>query len=157
MPVGTFDTRTNMWGVLFGGLDDIEKSKVANIETWIALHPGQRFVFLGDTLQRDAETYETIRQRHPEAVAAVFIHEAGGPKRDKSKYSGETFFNTYPEAEALWTAHSADSMPLPALTTASTHPVEKTSGFFSSVGSFFHDMGLVAKKGFVKGLDKIGF
>ncbi|MEZ0229693.1 MAG: phosphatase domain-containing protein [Planctomycetota bacterium] len=156
MPVGTFDTRSNVWGILFGGEDDIEKSKVENIEKWLALHPGQRFVFLGDTLQRDAEVYRTIRERHPDQVAAIFIHEAGGPKRDRNAYPGATFFNTYPEAEAVWVAHENDPKPLAALTPSGTHPVEKTEGFLSSTGDFFKDTGSVIKKGILSGIKKIG-
>ncbi len=157
MPAGTFDTRSNFFGILFGGEDDIERSKVEDIEMWLALHPGQKFVFLGDTIQRDPEVYRTIRERHPDQVAAIFIHEAGGEKkRDRSAYPGATFFNEYQDAEAVWLAHRNDPKPLPALTPPGTRSVEKTEGGLSSTGAFLKDTGSVIKKGILTGLKKIG-
>src|SRR5262249_14155770 len=55
MPDGTFDGDRSLSRFLTGGLDGIEQSKIENIDLWLKLHPGQRFVFLGDSLQRDPE------------------------------------------------------------------------------------------------------
>lgn len=156
MPAGTFSTRSGFWGILFGGDKHIEESKVANIEMWMKLHPGKRFVLLGDTAQADAEVYRRISASHPDQVAAVFVHQAGGKVRDPKDYPGATLFNTYPEAEAIWNAHRNDPKPLPGLTPATNHTVEQTAGFFSSVKSFFHDAKVVAKSNLISALKKVG-
>jgi hypothetical protein len=104
LPYGTIDNR-RFDQIHFvnhrAELDAIERSKVANITTWIALHPRQKFVFLGDTIQRDPEVYRAIAKAHPECVAAVFIHEAGGvTKRAPADYPNQILFDTYAHARA---------------------------------------------------------
>jgi hypothetical protein len=101
LPPGTFDTRESIMGILTGGLDDQERSKVANINLWVALHPGQRFMLIGDTDERDPEVYATILARHPEAVAGIMIHEVGGAHRDPARFPGETFFNSYAQVDRI--------------------------------------------------------
>jgi len=71
--------------VVFGGGEGILSSKVANIERLMALHPQQRFVLFGDTVQQDPEVYREIQRRHPEQVAAVVIFNATGLAADDSR------------------------------------------------------------------------
>src|SRR5262249_15106914 len=85
------------------GLDGIQASKVENIRLWLLLHPGQRFVCLGDTLQRDPEVYRTIL-RDPafcDQIELVLIHKPGGPARNPADYQGEIFFGDYDEARKI--------------------------------------------------------
>jgi hypothetical protein len=103
LPDGTFDGDKSVKRFVFGGLDGIQASKIENLDLWIKLHPGQRFVFLGDSLQRDPEVYEWVIKNHPEAVQLVLIHKAGGPPRSPADYKGEIFFDNY--ADALQTAN----------------------------------------------------
>jgi hypothetical protein len=101
LPDGTFDGDNSVLRFVFGGLNGIQQSKIENIDLWIKLHPGQRFVFLGDSLQRDPEVYRWVLQNHPEAVEAVLIHKAGGPARNPGDYKGETFFDDYNQAQEI--------------------------------------------------------
>jgi hypothetical protein len=100
MPPGTFD-RGNVLKFLTSGLDGTENEKVKDGERWLALHAAQRFVCFGDTRERDPEVYRTLAARHPDQIALVLIHEAGGPKRDHAQFPGQQFFDTYPNAEKL--------------------------------------------------------
>ncbi len=101
LPDGTFDGDTSVLRFIFGGLNGIQKSKIENIDLWIKLHPGQRFVFLGDSLQRDPEVYKWVLENHPEAVEAVLIHKAGGPARNPADYKGMIFFDDYTQAAEI--------------------------------------------------------
>lgn len=150
VPLGTFDGDEDTARFLFGGLDGIQKSKIEDIDLWLKLHPGQRFVFLGDSLQRDPEVYEWVVQNHPDQVEAVMIHRAGGPARDPAKYGGETFFDTYADAIKIVNdrgipqpgakladhgAEDASGLPLP-----DTKPdVKKSGNFFTKIGDFFKE------------------
>jgi hypothetical protein len=101
MPSGTFDGDKNIFRFVFGGLDGIQQSKIENIDLWLKLHPGERFVFLGDSLQRDPEVYEWVLKNHPDQVEMVMIHKAGGPVRDPAAYKGEVFFDDYTQATEI--------------------------------------------------------
>ena len=101
MPSGTFDGDKSIFRFVFGGLDGIEQSKEENIDLWLKLHPGERFVFLGDSLQRDPEVYDWVLKNHPDQVEMVMIHKAGGPTRDPADYKGEVFFDDYTQATAI--------------------------------------------------------
>src|SRR5947209_6126276 len=85
---------------LFKGLDGIESSKVQNIDIEMKLHPGKRYVLMGDTLQRDPEVYEWVLENHKDQVEAVLIHKAGdhGQDRKPEDYKGEIFFDHYDDA-----------------------------------------------------------
>ncbi len=108
MPKGTKDYRTNL-GDELTGLDGIQDSKVNNIKRWLMLHPGQRFVFWGDTIQRDPEVYRNFIRTNPDQVQLVMIHKAGGKNidpetgktRDPANYQGEIFFDDYDQALAI--------------------------------------------------------
>ncbi len=102
LPSGTFDFDDSL-GDVVNGLDGIQDSKEKNIDLWMKLHPGQRFVLLGDTLQRDPEVYRWALEKHPDQVQLVLIHRAGGPNRDPAQFQGEVFFDDYPQAKEIVT------------------------------------------------------
>jgi hypothetical protein len=90
-------------GYALRGLDGIQASKEENIRLWLMLHPGQRFVCLGDTIQRDPEVYRTFL-RDPafqDQIELVLIHKAGGLTRNPADYAGEIFFGDYDEARKI--------------------------------------------------------
>lgn len=101
IPSGTFDGDASFHRFAFGGLDGIQQSKIENVDLWLRLHPGKRFLFLGDTLQRDPEVYRWVLEHHPDQVEMVLIHKAGGPERKPEDYRGEVFFDDYVEAQAI--------------------------------------------------------
>ena len=101
LPDGTFDGDRDVKRFLTGGLDGIQASKIENIQLWLELHPGQRFVMLGDSLQRDPEVYDWALKNHPDQVELVLIHKAGGPVRNPADYKGEVFFDDYPQASQI--------------------------------------------------------
>jgi hypothetical protein len=149
MPIGTMDGDADPVRFATGGLDGIQTSKIENLDLWLKLHPNQRFVFMGDTLQRDPEVYEWVVKNHPEAVEAVLIHKAGGPARDPAAFKGETFFDTYADATRIVTDrgipqlgarlpdHSDDpnTLPLPSTDVSNI----KKPGFLTKVWNFMKE------------------
>ncbi len=80
---------TFQWGKIGQARRDATiECKLRNIEHQLALHPGQQFVFFGDTVQWDPEVYAEIRRRHPERVKAIVIHEVPGTNVDPARLSG---------------------------------------------------------------------
>lgn len=120
LPFSTIDGDSKIKNLL-NGLDGIEASKEENIDLWLRLHPGQRFVFLGDTLQRDPEVYRTVLAQHAGQVELVLIHKAGdhGQVRDPEDYAGEIFFGNYDDAIA---AVKALDVPQPGAKQTATAP-----------------------------------
>lgn len=53
------------------------KGKAAVIRTLLTTFPRRRFVFVGDSGEKDPEIYGRIARRHPEQVAAIFIRQTG--------------------------------------------------------------------------------
>lgn len=147
LPDGTFDGDNSIYRFAFGGLDGIQASKIENIDLWMKLHPGQRFVLMGDSLQRDPEVYRWALQNHPDQVELVMIHKAGGPVRAPSDYKGEVFFDDYPQAKDIVTnlgipqpgaklpdrAIDETSLPLPDTDVSAITAQEKKVGFFTKV------------------------
>jgi len=146
MPLGTMDGDSDFNRFAFGGLDGIQQSKIENIDLWLKLHPDQRFVFMGDTLQRDPEVYDWVIKNHPESVEAVLIHKAGGIDRNPADYQGETFFDTYGDAMKIVTdrgipqpgarlparGEDVDGIPLPSTNVDNIKP----KGFFGKAWDF---------------------
>lgn len=145
MPLGSFDGDEDPLKFLFGGGDGIQESKIEDVDLWLRLHPGQRFVLLGDTRQRDPEVYKWVIDNHPDQVEAVLIHRAGGPARDPAAFKGEVFFDSYKDAAKIVKelgvarpgALLADRAPdLFGLPLPDTRPA-KGDNFFERIGNFF--------------------
>jgi len=127
LPSGTFDFDDSL-GDVVSGLDGIQDSKEKNIDLWMKLHPGQRFVLLGDSLQRDPEVYRWALEKHPDQVQLVLIHRAGGPDRDPAAFQGEVFFDDYPQAKEIVTnlGIPQPGAKLPAATDPKTLPAPRS-------------------------------
>jgi len=91
VPQGTVDDG-NLGEAIFRGQDGYEDEKVRDIERQLRLHPGQRFVLIGDDTQRDPEVYRRIVEAHPDRIAGVFIHQVEGGKPDTSRFPPVRFF-----------------------------------------------------------------
>jgi phosphatidate phosphatase APP1 len=72
-------------------LTDQVRYKVERIEQLLAMLPRVRFVLVGDDGERDPETYDEIRRRHPERVEAIWIRKVN---RDAAR-------RVYPEQRDL--------------------------------------------------------
>lgn len=127
LPKGTFDFQTNPIDG-FKGLDGIEHSKEKNLDLWMKLHPGQRFVLLGDTIQRDPEVYRWALANHPDQAELVLIHGAGGPERKPEDYRGEVFFDDSAQAKDVVTKLGIPQpgAKLPAAIDATGLPLPRT-------------------------------
>jgi hypothetical protein len=101
MPEGTIDAGNGPLTHLLEGADGTESEKVKDGRRWLRLHRAQRFILIGDTRMRDPEAYRTLLAEHPDQVALVLIHRAGGPTRDANRFPGIRFFDNYPEAEQI--------------------------------------------------------
>jgi hypothetical protein len=147
LPSGTFDGDASISRFLFGGLDGIEQSKIENLDLWFKLHPGQKFVLLGDSLQRDPEVYAWAIKNHPDQVEAVLIHRAGGPVRDPAGFQGQIWFDDYGQAQEIVrnlgiaqpgarqpsTPLDLSSLPPPDTDVSQLTAQEKSEGFFTKV------------------------
>jgi hypothetical protein len=76
-----------------------EPEKVRDIKSLLAANPGKRFVMLGDTSQRDAEAYQTIKAEFPDRIAAVIIHQVTS-SMDPARVAGMHLVVNYAEAAA---------------------------------------------------------
>lgn len=99
VPQGTIDNG-DLLGAIFRGEDGYEDEKVRDIERQLRLHPGQRFVLIGDDTQRDPAVYRRILAAHPDRVAGVFIHRVARGPIDRTRYPAEQFyfFDSYDQA-----------------------------------------------------------
>jgi len=62
-----------------------KRSKRRTIEQIMADFPGRRFVFVGDSGERDPEVYAAIARRQPQRVAGVLVRRVAGPKPASAK------------------------------------------------------------------------
>ena len=71
-------------------------------EQQIQLHPGQKFVLFGDTHQWDPEAYAKVREKHPDAIKAIVIHEVPDTDMNPERFQGMFVTTTaLQSAEAL--------------------------------------------------------
>jgi len=95
LPAGTLEEGSlDRW--FWKGLDGARDEKIEDIERLLQLHPGQRFVLIGDDSQRDPEVYATIRERHPDRVAEVIIRRTG--HAHEAEREGLLYVDTYEQA-----------------------------------------------------------
>ena len=76
-----------------------QREKVKDITEILRAHPGQRFVFFGDTAHRDPEVYRQIQRDFPEQVHAVFIHRVN-EQVAPGRVEGQRLIENYAEAAA---------------------------------------------------------
>ncbi len=63
------------------------RHKEAEIGQLLADHPRRRFVLVGDSGERDPETYGAIARQHPSRIAAVLIRDVTGEAADAARYA----------------------------------------------------------------------
>ena len=69
-------------------LDDeaTSRHKQAEVRQLLADHPRRHFVLIGDSGERDPETYGAIAREHPSRIAAVLIRDVTGDVADGERY-----------------------------------------------------------------------
>jgi Uncharacterized conserved protein (DUF2183) len=66
--------------------DATSRHKQAEIAQLLADHPRRRFVLIGDSGERDPETYGAVIRNHPTRVAAVLIRDVTGESAEAERY-----------------------------------------------------------------------
>lgn len=82
--------------------DATSRHKQAEIAQLLADHPRRRFVLIGDSGERDPETYGAVARQHPTRIAAVLIRDVTGESADAERYR-LAFDGVAPERWRLFT------------------------------------------------------
>jgi Uncharacterized conserved protein (DUF2183) len=82
--------------------DATSRHKQAEIAQLLADHPRRRFVLVGDSGERDPETYGAIAREHPSRIAEVLIRDVTGEAADAARYA-QAFADVPPGRWRLFT------------------------------------------------------
>jgi phosphatidate phosphatase APP1 len=87
-PSGTWDMKYFRWkdSTALDLLKSPEKYKPEIIERILADFPRRRFVFVGDSGERDPEIYGAIARKHPRQVERILIRSVTEDKPDGERY-----------------------------------------------------------------------
>jgi len=87
-PAGTWHLKTFRWKdeSFFNLFQSPESYKLGVIEPLMAQFPGRRFVFVGDSGEKDPEIYGTIARRFPEQAVRIFIRDVTDEPADAPRY-----------------------------------------------------------------------
>jgi hypothetical protein len=99
-PAGVFYLKSFRWkdDSFFNLFEGPEKYKPAVIEPLMKRFPNRRFVFVGDSGERDPEIYAGLAREHPQQVAKIFIRDVTEEGTD-----GERFKKAFRELPpTLW-------------------------------------------------------
>jgi phosphatidate phosphatase APP1 len=91
--------------------EDPEIYKVETIAPLLRQFPQRRFVFVGDSGERDPEAYAKLAREFPEQVAGIFIRDVTGQGADVERY--RTNFAGLPDK--LWRIFKEPSEIAPLL------------------------------------------
>lgn len=86
--------------------DATSRHKQAEIAQLLADHPRRRFVLVGDSGERDPETFGSVLRNHPTRIAAVLIRDVTGEGADAERYR-LAFDGVAPERWRLFTDPAA--------------------------------------------------
>lgn len=67
---------------------DTYEYKVSRIMPIMAAFPNKKFVFFGDTTQKDTEVYEKIKQQFPQRVAGIYINNVNRFDPNDPRFTG---------------------------------------------------------------------
>ncbi len=87
-----------------------EGYKLQAIEPIVKAFPQRRFILIGDSGEKDPEIYAQLARKHPEQVAAIFIHNVTAAKSDDARFKavqkdlGNVQFVLFDEPDALRSA-----------------------------------------------------
>jgi phosphatidate phosphatase APP1 len=89
-PPGAFALREFRWKnqSFLSLFADPEKHKRASIEPLLERFPQRRFVFIGDSGERDPEIYAALARKYPRQVERIYIRDVTGEAADARRYEG---------------------------------------------------------------------
>jgi phosphatidate phosphatase APP1 len=99
-PAGVFYLKSFRWKdeSFLNLFEGPEKYKLAMIEPLMKRFPNRRFVFVGDSGERDPEIYGTLAREHPQQVGKILIRDVTNEAPDSDRF--KTAFHELPPA--LW-------------------------------------------------------
>jgi len=89
---------------------DPQQAKLSRIELLIRNYPQRTFILVGDSGEKDPETYGEVARRFPKSVRQIFIRDVTDEPQESARY--KQAFRDIPET--LWTIFQ-DANSLPAL------------------------------------------
>jgi hypothetical protein len=87
-PEGTFTLKSFRWKdhTFFDLFKSPEQYKLKTIEPLIERFPDRRFVLVGDSGEKDPETYGILARKYTNRIAQIFIRNINGETGDSSRY-----------------------------------------------------------------------
>jgi len=87
-PEGTFHLKTFRVKdqTFFDLFRSPERYKLGVIEPMLERFPNRRFVLVGDSGEKDPETYGVLARKHPQQIAKIFIRDVTHKPADASRY-----------------------------------------------------------------------
>ena len=87
-PAGSFSLKQVRWKdkSLLDLFADPEAYKLRAIEPMLRCFPKRRFVLVGDSGERDPETYATLARRYPRQITRILIRDVTGEPADSPRY-----------------------------------------------------------------------
>jgi hypothetical protein len=87
-PAGTFALKEFRWKdkSFFSLFANPEKYKSGVIEPLMKQFPKRKFIFVGDSGERDPEIYATLAQKYPQQIARIFIRDVTGESAVSERY-----------------------------------------------------------------------
>ncbi|MEW6355049.1 MAG: App1 family protein [Planctomycetota bacterium] len=109
-PPGAFHLKEFNWRVssFLSLFDSPEEAKRTAIEPILAAFPARRFIFVGDSGEKDPEIYGALARRHPRQLFHILIRNVTGEAPDAERFRAA--FNGVPRER--WTVFSLPSQIL---------------------------------------------
>jgi len=87
-PAGTFHLKAFRWKdqTFFSLFSDPVKYKLGVLEPLFEKFPQRHFVLVGDSGERDPETYGTLARKYPKQVIRILIRDVTGTTADAARY-----------------------------------------------------------------------
>ena len=90
-------------------LDNPMQAKLPRIERLLSRYPGRRFVLVGDSGEKDPETYADVARRHPDQVLRIMRRDVTNENRTAERYL-DTFRQVPEEKWLIFTQPDALSL-----------------------------------------------
>lgn len=87
-PAGTFHLKQFQWRIesFLSLMAGPEKYKLDVIEPMLRRFPNRKFLFIGDSTERDPEVYGALARKHPKQVVGIWIRDVEGGPRTAERY-----------------------------------------------------------------------
>ena len=102
-PAGTFHLKAFRWKDkrFFDLFDSPEKYKLSVIEPLLKQFPKRHFILIGDSVEKDPETYGRLAREHPDQIIRILIRDVTGEAADSARYR-QAFAEVPAEHWTLW-------------------------------------------------------